>query len=108
MVANIGPADYNYDETMSTLRYANRAKNIKTRITRNVVNVKFHLAEYNRIIAEQRKEIEMLKQKLADQASLSLCHCVFFFFFFFFWWLLLLFPWCVRECTHQDGEKKGE
>ena len=27
--ANIGPADYNYDETISTLRYANHAKNIK-------------------------------------------------------------------------------
>lgn len=26
--ANIGPASYNYDETISTLRYANRAKNI--------------------------------------------------------------------------------
>jgi hypothetical protein len=24
MVANIGPADWNYDETLSTLRYANR------------------------------------------------------------------------------------
>jgi kinesin family protein 3/17 len=31
MVANMGPADYNYDETMSTLRYANRAKNIKNK-----------------------------------------------------------------------------
>ena len=29
MVANVGPADWNYDETLSTLRYANRAKNIK-------------------------------------------------------------------------------
>ncbi|UJR28430.1 hypothetical protein I4U23_009670 [Adineta vaga] len=29
MIANIGPADYNYDETLNTLRYANRAKNIK-------------------------------------------------------------------------------
>ncbi|XP_018016363.1 kinesin-like protein KIF3A, partial [Hyalella azteca] len=28
MCANVGPADYNYDETISTLRYANRAKNI--------------------------------------------------------------------------------
>jgi hypothetical protein len=28
MVANIGPADWNYDETMSTLRYASRAKSI--------------------------------------------------------------------------------
>ena len=31
MVANLGPADYNFDETMSTLRYANRAKNIKNK-----------------------------------------------------------------------------
>lgn len=31
MIANIGPADWNYDETISTLRYANRAKNIKNR-----------------------------------------------------------------------------
>lgn len=28
MIANIGPADYNMDETLSTLRYASRAKNI--------------------------------------------------------------------------------
>jgi kinesin family protein 3/17 len=28
MVANVGPADWNFDETMSTLCYANRAKNI--------------------------------------------------------------------------------
>jgi hypothetical protein len=31
MCANCGPADYNYDETLSTLRYANRAKNIKNK-----------------------------------------------------------------------------
>ena len=32
MCANCGPADYNYDETLSTLRYANRAKNIKNKV----------------------------------------------------------------------------
>jgi kinesin family protein 3/17 len=31
MVAAISPADYNYDETLSTLRYANRAKSIKNK-----------------------------------------------------------------------------
>jgi hypothetical protein len=31
MCANCGPADYNYDETISTLRYADRAKNIKNK-----------------------------------------------------------------------------
>ncbi|CAH1786360.1 unnamed protein product [Owenia fusiformis] len=31
MVANIGPAGWNFDETVTTLRYANRAKNIKNK-----------------------------------------------------------------------------
>ena len=31
MIANVGPAATNYDETVSTLRYANRAKNIKNK-----------------------------------------------------------------------------
>jgi kinesin family protein 3/17 len=31
MMANIGPSDYNYEESISTLRYANRAKNIKNK-----------------------------------------------------------------------------
>ena len=29
MLAALSPADYNYDETLSTLRYADRAKSIK-------------------------------------------------------------------------------
>ena len=28
MIANVGPAYYNFDEAMNTLRYASRAKNI--------------------------------------------------------------------------------
>ena len=28
MIAALSPADYNFDETLSTLRYASRAKNI--------------------------------------------------------------------------------
>ena len=31
MIANVGPADYNHDETLNTLRYASRAKNIQNR-----------------------------------------------------------------------------
>jgi kinesin family protein 3/17 len=31
MIANCSPADYNYDETLSTLRYAARAKCIKNK-----------------------------------------------------------------------------
>lgn len=31
MIANVGPADWNYDETLSTLRYAKRARSIKNK-----------------------------------------------------------------------------
>ena len=31
MIAALSPADYNYEETLSTLHYANRAKNIKNK-----------------------------------------------------------------------------
>ena len=31
MIAAIGPADYNIDETLSTLRYASRAKSIQNK-----------------------------------------------------------------------------
>lgn len=36
MIANIGPASYNYEETLTTLRYANRAKNIKNKPVVNI------------------------------------------------------------------------
>ena len=37
MFANIGPAEYNYDESLSTLRYASRAKNIKNHAKVSIV-----------------------------------------------------------------------
>ena len=39
MVACISPADNNYEESMSTLRYANRAKSIKNKPKINEVSV---------------------------------------------------------------------
>ena len=35
MIAALSPADINYEETLSTLRYADRAKQIKTIATVN-------------------------------------------------------------------------
>lgn len=31
MIANVGPADYNYDETLGTLRFAGRAACVRNR-----------------------------------------------------------------------------
>ncbi|XP_030854447.1 kinesin-like protein KIF16B isoform X1 [Strongylocentrotus purpuratus] len=57
MVATISPADVNYGETLSTLRYANRAKNIINKPTINEdKNVK--------LIRELRAEIARLKKRL--------------------------------------------
>ena len=43
MVACLSPADNNYDETLSTLRYANRAKNIKNKPKINEVTVIYRI-----------------------------------------------------------------
>jgi len=60
MVANIGPTDYNYDETISTLRYAYRAKSIqnKPRINEDPKDA---------MIREFQEEISRLKAELASK-----------------------------------------
>ncbi|XP_014279006.1 chromosome-associated kinesin KIF4A isoform X2 [Halyomorpha halys] len=57
MIACVSPADYNQDETLSTLRYADRARKIKNK---PIVNQDPHLAEISRL----RKEIEELRLKM--------------------------------------------
>ncbi|KAM5270060.1 kinesin-like protein KIF17 isoform 9-T9 [Hipposideros larvatus] len=64
MVACLSPADNNYDETLSTLRYANRAKNIKNKPCINEDPKDALLREY-------QEEIKKLKEMLAQQMSPS-------------------------------------
>mmetsp|Transcript_53428 Transcript_53428/g.158138 ORF Transcript_53428/g.158138 Transcript_53428/m.158138 type:complete len:204 (-) Transcript_53428:72-683(-) len=59
MVANLGPADWNYDETLSTLRYANRAKNIKNK-------PKINEDPKDAMLREFQEEIARLKAALAE------------------------------------------
>ncbi len=58
MVANVGPADYNYDESISTLRYATRAKSIKNNATVNEDPKDALLRQYQKEIDELRKQLE--------------------------------------------------
>jgi hypothetical protein len=60
MVANMGPADYNYDETLSTLRYANRAKNIKNKPRINEDPKDAMLREFQDELARLREEAKNL------------------------------------------------
>ena len=59
MFANVGPADYNYDETISTLRYANRAKSIKNK-------AKINEDPKDALMKQYQKEIEELRKLLED------------------------------------------
>ncbi|KAI5632001.1 kinesin motor domain-containing protein [Phthorimaea operculella] len=61
MIANIGPADYNYDETVTTLRYAHRAKAIKNKPIRNEDPKDAKLREYQAEIERLRALIEQRK-----------------------------------------------
>ena len=62
MVANLGPADYNYDETSSTLRYANRAKNIKNK-------PRINEDPKDAMLREFQEEIQRLKAALEKQGG---------------------------------------
>lgn len=61
MVATLSPAADNYEETLSTLRYADRAKRI---VNHAVVNEDPNA----RIIRELREEVDMLR-KMLDEAQ---------------------------------------
>lgn len=65
MIANISSAESSFEETLNTLKYANRAKNIKTNVQRNVLNVNYHISEYVELINNLRGEIQVLKNQIA-------------------------------------------
>jgi kinesin family protein 18/19 len=66
MIVCVSPSSAHFDETQNTLRYANRAKNIQTKITKNVYNVNRHVKDYLKKIDEQRALIDELMKKQTD------------------------------------------
>ncbi|CAH2303053.1 kinesin KIF3B [Pelobates cultripes] len=58
MVANIGPASYNVEETLTTLRYSNRAKNIKNKPRVNEDPKDALLREFQEEIARLKAQLE--------------------------------------------------
>jgi kinesin family protein 18/19 len=70
MICTCSPSHLYYEETLNTLKYANRAKNIKTTQTRNTNEVDAHIAQYVNIIADLRAEISNLKAEKRAAPSL--------------------------------------
>uniref|UniRef100_A0AAR5QK46 Kinesin motor domain-containing protein n=2 Tax=Dendroctonus ponderosae TaxID=77166 RepID=A0AAR5QK46_DENPD len=63
MIACISPADYNLEETISTLRYADRARKIKNKPT---VNQDPKTAEIN----ELKRQLKLLQLQMAGQGDI--------------------------------------
>ncbi|OAF70267.1 hypothetical protein A3Q56_01983 [Intoshia linei] len=64
MIACVSPADVNYGETLSTLRYANRAKNIKNK---PVINED----PKDTLLREYKMEIERLRELLSNHSQIE-------------------------------------
>ncbi|KAH9893096.1 kinesin motor domain-containing protein [Xylariomycetidae sp. FL2044] len=66
MIVCVSPSSAHFDETQNTLRYANRAKNIQTKVTRNVFNVNRHVKDFLVKIDEQMAMINELRAQQQD------------------------------------------
>lgn len=64
MIACISPSDRDFMETLNTLKYANRARNIKNKVIANQDKA-------SRQIASLRAEIQALQQELAEYKTVS-------------------------------------
>ena len=71
MIVCVSPSSQHFDETQNTLRYANRAKNIQTKVTRNVYNVNRHVKDFLVKIDEQMALINELKAQQKDSEAVA-------------------------------------
>ena len=74
MIANAGPADYNFDESLSTLRYANRAKRIQNKPIVNEDPKDTMLREYQEEISRLKEQLALLPR--SNEAESPLSHTV--------------------------------
>lgn len=72
MIVCVSPSSAHFDETQNTLRYANRAKNIQTKVMRNVYNVDRHVKDYLKKIDEQMNRINELQAQQKEYEALAL------------------------------------
>jgi uncharacterized small protein (DUF1192 family) len=72
MIACVSPIEYNLNETINTLRYGARARNIKNRAEANQTEVGWDdLVHLQGLIIKLRKELEGLKTTGPSEATLS-------------------------------------
>ena len=71
MIACVSPADINYEETLNTLRYANRARNIRNKPVVNRDPNAAQISQLRQQLSAARAEIGSLKRRLTGKDD---CH----------------------------------
>lgn len=71
MLACISPASGQLEETLNTLKYADRAKSITVEAVRNEAQVRFQVAEFEKIITDLKAEIAELKKQISSEFPFS-------------------------------------
>ncbi|XP_040212615.1 kinesin-like protein KIF19 [Rana temporaria] len=66
MIAHVSPSIAAYDESRTTLIYASRTKNIKTRVRQNYENAAQHATKYGRVLYNLHNELEKLHQRINE------------------------------------------
>ena len=67
MLACISPCPYNYDETLSTLNYAFKAKKITKKVMKNIKEIDINNLQYKEMIDTLKNEISQLKKIIKNQ-----------------------------------------
>lgn len=66
MIVCVSPCSVHLEDTGNTLKYANRAKNIVTKVSRNVNDVNRNITQYLKAIAEKDARIKVLEAEMAN------------------------------------------
>ncbi|XP_027948514.1 kinesin-like protein KIF18B isoform X1 [Eumetopias jubatus] len=64
MIATVSPSSLTYEDTYNTLKYANRAKEIKLALKSNVISLDCHISQYATICQQLQAEVAALREKL--------------------------------------------
>ncbi|GAB2232043.1 hypothetical protein Droror1_Dr00011064 [Drosera rotundifolia] len=69
MVATVSPSHHQYHHTVNTLKYADRAKEIRTHIQKNIGTVDTHVSDYQRMIDSLQIEVSHLRKELEEKET---------------------------------------
>lgn len=78
MIANISPSIQSIEDTINSLNFANRAKNIKTNLKING-NENLNISMFDQTIEGLKNEIENLRHQLAIKTHNNLLNSIYYF-----------------------------